>query len=142
MDAMLVTLSDTNDGPGECNEGFIRDEALLVIVIITDEWDGPGDPEGSSSAGDPDSWYEAVVEAKGGISQNAVALALINYTADADEDPSPFDTYFDGTTIKAFTDRFEENGFVGGICEADYGPIFQAAIGVIDTACENFIPPE
>ena len=27
----------TLGGPGECNEGYIRDDALLVIVVITDE---------------------------------------------------------------------------------------------------------
>jgi hypothetical protein len=146
MEAMVRTVGDFHDGEGECNEGFIRDEALLVIVVITDEHDGMGDPEGfgGSSVGDPDTWYDAVVAAKGGIEQNAVVMSLINYHAEGDEDPSPCvptDPYADGVHIKRFTQKFGNNGFVGGICQADYGPIFEQAIGVIATACDNFIPP-
>jgi hypothetical protein len=146
MEAMMNTLSDQNDGPGECNEDFIRDDALLVVVIITDEWDGPNDPEGagSHSIGDPDVWYEAVLEAKGGVAENAAVLALINYEATEDMEPSlctPLDDYSDGVNIRDFTLKFEQNGFIGGLCLDDFGPIFEQAIGVIDTACENFIPP-
>ncbi|HET6584609.1 MAG TPA: hypothetical protein VFG69_14220, partial [Nannocystaceae bacterium] len=53
----------------------------------------------------------------------------------------PLDVYSDGVNIKTFTQMFEDNGFIGGICEPDFGPIFQEAIGVIETACDNFIPP-
>ena len=146
MEAMVNTVGPMHDEDGECNEGFIRDEALLVIVIITDEYDGMGDPEGFGgfSAGDPQSWYDAVVEAKDGIPQNAVVMSLINYYATGDEPPSPcqpIDGYSDGVNIKTFTQMFEENGFIGGICQPDYGPIFEEAIGVIETACDNFIPP-
>jgi hypothetical protein len=146
MEAMVRAVGDFHDGPGECNEGFIRDEALLVVVVITDEHDGIGDPEGAaaSSEGDPDSWYEAVVAAKGGIEQNAVVMSLINYHADDGDAPSPCvptDPYSDGVNIKHFTQKFGDNGFVGGICQADYGPIFEQAIGVIATACDNFVPP-
>jgi hypothetical protein len=144
MEAMMNTLSDQNDGPGECNEGFIRDDALLVVVIITDEWDGPSDPDGSGSIGDPQVWYDAVLEAKGGIAENAAVLSLINYEATEDMEPSlcaPPDDYSDGVHIRDFTLMFEQNGFLGGLCLDDFGPIFEQAIGVIDTACENFIPP-
>ena len=125
MEAMVNTVGEFHDGPGECNEGFIRDEALLVIVIITDEYDGMGDPEGAFggdpfSDGDPETWYQAVVDAKDGIEQNAVVMSLINYHAEEDEEPSPC------VPLDAYS---------------DYGPIFQEAIGVIETACDNFIPP-
>ena len=88
--------------------------------------------------------HRAVIEAKGGIEENAVVMSLINYTAGDDEDPSPcppLDAYSDGQHIKAFTQMFEANGFVGGICQVDYGPTFMDAVGVINTACQNFIPP-
>jgi len=140
MEAMVNTLGPQNDGPGECNEGFIRDNALLVVVIITDEYDGAGDTEGvgSHSSGDPQSWYDAVVAAKLGIPENAVVMSLINYV---DGPCVPMYAWEDGMHIKTFTEMFGENGFLGGICEPDYGPIFQQAIGVIETACDNFIPP-
>src|SRR5262249_2164080 len=47
MQAMINAIDP--DGmlaqPGACNEGFIREDALLVLVVITDEYDGPNDPE-------------------------------------------------------------------------------------------------
>jgi hypothetical protein len=146
LEAMMNAISEEAQEPGMCNEGFLRDEALLVIVIITDEWDGMGDPEGfgSFSVGDPQTWYDAVVEAKDGIPQNAVVMSLINYNASPEEDPSPcipFDQYNDGELIKQFTQMFEENGFLGGICQADYGPTFAQATEVIELACDNFVAP-
>ena len=66
MAAVEAAVQREEGNPGQCNEGFIRDDALLVIVIITDEADGPGDPDGgppvASSPGDPDSWYDTVVD--------------------------------------------------------------------------------
>lgn len=144
MEAMVETLGKSLDVPGGCNEGFLRDDALLVIVIITDEYDGPGDPEAESpgrepptSTGTPQTWYDAVVTAKGGIPQNAVALVITNY----DDGPCPpSDLGHDGVNLVEWVEEFGDNGFLGGICEPDYGPIFGEATEVIQTACENFVP--
>lgn len=146
LEAMMNAISEPAQEEGMCNEGFLRDDALLVIVIITDEWDGAGDPEGfgSYSIGDPQTWYDAVVEAKDGIPQNAVVMSLINYNAGPEDDPSPcvpLDQYNDGELIKQFTQMFEENGFLGGICSVDYGPTFAQATEVIELACDNFVAP-
>jgi hypothetical protein len=144
MEAMVTTLGKSLDVPGGCNEGFLRDEALLVIVVITDEYDGPGDPEAMNPArdpptslGTPQEWYDAVVAAKGGIPQNAVALVITNY----DDGPCPpADLGHDGMNLVEWVEHFDENGFLGGICEPDYGPIFEEATAVIQTACDNWVP--
>jgi hypothetical protein len=144
MEAMVETLGKSLDVPGGCNEGFLRDDALLVIVIITDEYDGPGDPEADNpardpptSTGTPQTWYDAVVAAKGGIPQNAVALVITNY----DDGPCPpSDLGHDGVNLVEWVEQFGDNGFLGGICEPDYGPMFEQATEVIQTACENFVP--
>ena len=142
MAAVEQAVQRVEGGNGQCNEGFIRDDALLVIVIITDEADGPGDPDGGppifSSGGTPDSWYDTVVDAKLGLPENVVVLSLINYHGGA---CPPASSTSDGQNIADFTQLFDDNGFLGGICEIDYGPIFEEAIGVIDEACENFTPP-
>ncbi|MCA9652163.1 MAG: VWA domain-containing protein [Myxococcales bacterium] len=138
MQAMVEAVQEVDGGPGQCNEGFLRDDSLLVIVIITDEYDGPGDPEGLSSPGDPMTWYDDVVAARAGIPENIVVLSLINYMGGP---CPPFSGYDDGVHIATFTELFGDNGFLGGICEPDYGPIFNQAIGVIDSACDNFMPP-
>lgn len=144
MEAMVETLGKSLDVPGGCNEGFLRDDALLVIVIITDEYDGPGDPEAMNPArdpptslGTPQTWYDAVVEAKGGIPQNAAALVITNY----DDGPCPpADLGHDGMNLVEWVEQFGDNGILGGICEPDYGPMFEDATAVIQTACDNFVP--
>jgi hypothetical protein len=146
MEAMVTTLGKSLDVPGGCNEGFLRDDALLVIVVITDEYDGPGDPEAENPArdpptslGTPQTWYDAVVAAKGGIPQNAVALVITNY----DDGPCPpSDLGHDGVNLVEWVEQFGDNGFLGGICEPDYGPIFAEATEVIETACDNFVPAD
>lgn len=142
MTAVRQAVGSTLAMPGACNEGFIRDDALLVIVVITDEADGPGDAEGTSpmqtSQGTPQDWYDAVVAAKGGLEENAVALVLTNYEGGSCP-PATID--LDGANLIEFAELFGDNGFVGGICEPDFGPIFDRAVAVVSSACANFVPP-
>ncbi len=139
MAALEETLSKQWNDPGECNEGFLRDDALLVIVIITDEADGPGDPEDQTSPGTPQTWYDSVVASKLGIEKNVVVLSLIQWEGGPCV-PRPDIPDYDVINIKTFTEMFTY-GFVGGICEPDYGPIFAQATAVIAQACETFTPP-
>jgi len=144
MEAMVTAVGKELGDPGECNEGFLRDDALLVVVVITDEYDGEGDPEAMNggeepptSVGTPETWYDAVVAAKQGIPENAAALAITNYEGGP---CPPLDLGHDGVNIVEWVGLFGERGFLGGICEPDYGPIFTDAIGVIENACANFVP--
>ena len=137
MQAIVEATQEVDGGPGQCNEGFLRDDALLVIVIITDEADGPIDPK-THSPGDAMSWYDDVVAARGGIPENIVVMSFVNYMGGPCPPGSGYD---DGQDIVDFTMMFGKNGFVAGICEADWGPLFQQGIAVIDNACENYIPP-
>ncbi|MBV1860637.1 MAG: hypothetical protein KUG77_19645 [Nannocystaceae bacterium] len=139
MNTVEAAIGPDLNAEGACNEGFIRDHALLVVVVITDEADGPGDPDTVTSTGDPASWYQSVLDAKGGIAENAAALVLTNYV-DGPCPPGGFGSD-DGVNLVDFAGLFGENGFVGGICEPDYGPSFTQATAVIQQACENFIPP-
>lgn len=142
MTAVREALSIAMSVPGACNEGFLRDDALLVVVVISDEADGPGDPEAfltdGTSTGTPQLWRDTVVAAKQGIAENAVALVLANYHGGACE---PFDEMFDGANLVEFAELFGDNGFVGGICERDYAPLFAQAVDVVSSACAGFVPP-
>lgn len=141
MNAMEAAIGEDLNAEGACNEGFIRDQALLVVVVITDEADGPGDSDGpppASSTGDAMSWYDSVVAAKNDTPENAAALVLTNYDGGA---CPPTATWEDGANMVEFAQLFGENGFTAGICEPDYGPAFANATAVIEQACENFIPP-
>jgi hypothetical protein len=132
--AMEVAVRKDLGGVGGCNEGFIRDDALLVIVLITDEWDGPGDPEFFGSTGNAQSWYDTVVMAKGGIPENVVVVSLVHTPG-----CPPTDGLLSGD-LQPFTELFGANGFVGCITD-DYAMIFNEATSIIDGACDNFMPP-
>lgn len=145
MEAMVTALGPTLAGAGECNEGFLRDDALLVVVVITDEWDGMGDPEDmggmrepGTSIGTPQSWHDDVVAAKGDLAQNVTALAITNY---ADGPCPPIDGGHDGVNIVDWVKLFGDHGFLGGICLDDYGPFFSDAVDVVAQACAEFRPP-
>ena len=137
MDALGAVVRGDSAGPGGCNEGFLRDDALLVAVVITDEWDGPGDPEILTSQGTPQDWYDRVVAAKH-FPENAAVVTLVNY---AGGPCPPSEPVYDGQRLVEFTNFFGPTGFVGGICDA-FGPTFEQAVGLIDEACSNFQPPE
>ncbi len=149
MGSLSSALSPGLGGPGTCNEGFVRDDALLVVVIITDEEDDHEvdgclqDPQ-AGSPGEPAGWFQAVVAAKGGDESKVVVLSLVG---PADEPQCPeLDKCTGGIDgaevahrILEFTDMFTY-GFVGPICQP-YGPLFLEAIGVIKSACDEFVPP-
>lgn len=128
MAAMVNAVSGVYGGKDQCNEGFIRDEALLVIVIITDEAD-------LNSQGDATTWYQDVVDAKAGIPENVVVLSLINTPGGM----CGFDDIAQG--IADFTMMFGVNGFMADICLPDYGPVFDEAVAIIDGACDNYLTP-
>lgn len=138
MGAVVNAMRATEPGTAPCNGRFVRDEALLVIVVLSDEYDGPNDPEGDGSAGDPSTWRAAVLDAKGGLESNVAAVVLTNYPGGACE---PTDPGHDGSEMKKFADSFGDNGFVAGICEEDYSIPLAQALDVILEACQDFVPP-
>jgi hypothetical protein len=131
MEAMISAVSTLNV-PGQCNDGFLRKDALLVVTFITDEED-----EGKSN-GSPLGWNAGLVAAKQGAEKNIVVLGLIG---DSDQ-PNPVCT--DGAQpsprLRTFAESFTYGSW-GSICSPDYTPFFDAAVSVIDTACQEFEPP-
>lgn len=95
MNAMETALGPEFTGPGGCNEAFIRDDAVLVVTVITDE-EEKGAFEGMST-GNPDSWRQSLVDVKNGDDLAIVALGLIGdrYT------PMRICEPFDGLTVGA-----------------------------------------
>jgi hypothetical protein len=125
MQAVLSAVDGTHGGVDQCNEDFIREDALLVIVIITDEPD-------ANTPGDSMSWFQTVVDAKDGIPENVVVVSLINT-------PMGNCGFEAALTIADFTTKFGINGFMADICLPDYGPVFDQAVAIIDVACDNFL---
>lgn len=151
MQTMQAALAPDMNGPGHCNDGFLRDDALLVIVIITDEEDdhevdGCLQTAHPGSSGDPADWFEGIVAAKAGVEENIVVLALVGPPGPDPEACPVLDKCIGGVEgaevaqrVTDFTTMFT-NGIVGRICEPSYGSFFSEAVGVIATACDNFVP--
>ncbi|MFO7567719.1 MAG: hypothetical protein R6X02_34070 [Enhygromyxa sp.] len=139
IEAALRAIGPELAAAGACNEGFIRDEALLVLVLITDE-DDPGSPQpGQGSAGGPSSWFAEFVERKG-VETNVVALALAGRPPpNACNNDEPFEGAQLGYRIEQLVERFTY-GEMGDVCADDYSGFFAGALALIHDACINFTP--
>jgi hypothetical protein len=120
-------------GDGQCNEGFLRDDAILVVTFITDE-------EDTDSAGTSAEWLNAVVDAKGGDLSSIVVLGLFG---DGDlQNPvcAPNGAQL-APNLVAFMDQFGDRGLRGSVCAEDYSPFFDDATAIIEQVCSDFEPP-
>ena len=129
MDALVATVQPGINGPDGCNTAFLRDDALLVVTFISD------DPN-YEDAGDPQSWFDAVVEAKHGDEKS---IAMVGFTP-----AFPECMVDDGTTQGAhwaeFVAKFTFN-IHAPVCAGDYADVFAQAVSVVDESCEQFVPP-
>jgi hypothetical protein len=144
MQATIDAISTLN-APGQCNEGFVRDDAILVVTVITDEEDDPNDPDGEdeNSPGDPSTWRQSLVDVKLGDEKAVVVLALVGDT----DLPNPVCEPINGNVGAEPAPRLRElaESFTYGqwcsVCSPDYTPCFEEAVSIIDTACDEYVPP-
>ncbi|MBX7083775.1 MAG: hypothetical protein K1X88_31485 [Nannocystaceae bacterium] len=138
-DAMTEALG-AQAGDDGCNAGFLRDDALLVVTMITDEDDSDTD-DGVVSTGDPEQWHQRVVAAKNGDEDAVVFLGLLSDVdleggTCPDVDPA---VAAPAPRLRALAESFTR-GTWGSVCSGDYGPFFADSIAIIDTACTDFEP--
>ena len=135
IEAALRAIGPELGAPGACNEGFIRDDALLVLVVITDEDDGAVFDQGSP--GEPADWFAEIVARKG-IESNVVMLALGGLPLpNACNNAVPFEGAQITYRISSLVDRFSY-GQMGDVCADDYSGFFEDSLGIIHDACVNF----
>jgi len=131
MDALVEAVSEPLNMPGGCNDGFLRDDAILVLTFISD------DPniEDQNSAMEA---YEAVIAAKGGDLDRTVVLGLIigsDVGCGVDNKPNAGNHWIE------FINLFDERGIAGPVCTDDYNAFFQDAVATIADTCK-INPPE
>lgn len=123
------------DGPNKCNKGFVRDDALLVVVLIQDTYD-------EDSAGTVEDWIAALREAKHGDDD---AFAVLVLSTDVD-DPDcngickPICQANYPNRLRQLVDGIE-HGFIGSICKP-FAPFFADAVGHIVELCDGFVVPQ
>ena len=135
-DAMVAALSwpllGTNGYPPGCNQGFLRDDALLVVTLISDQPD-------EDSSGPAKAWLKALMDAK---HQDGEAFQLLVITTDHDVVGGLCGVYI------GFTNRLREfvdivpHGEIGSICADSYGPFFDVAVAEVLKRCESFVAPQ
>ncbi|MBK8240071.1 MAG: hypothetical protein IPK74_31495 [Deltaproteobacteria bacterium] len=131
MDGMIAALSPELNMAGACNEGFLRDDALLVVAFVSD------DPNYEDS-GTPQEWYDAVVDAKLGDPSSVVVLGL---TPAWDGCATSGQTR--GEHWAEFVGLWGDHGVHGNVCGTaeEYVAFFQSAVSTIDQACDDYNPP-
>lgn len=131
------------DRMGDTNAGFLRDDALLAIVILTDEDDHStredtievtvmgGDPEGEPIA----NYIEAFNTIAKGANRWATAV-IAAPQACGDEGSQAADR------LRDFVDAAGDRGKFSSICVSDLTPALLEALATFDAACNEFPPPE
>ncbi|MFV8753307.1 hypothetical protein ACNOYE_22390 [Nannocystaceae bacterium ST9] len=130
MDAMVGALAPEAIAAGGCNQGFVRDDAILVVTIITDEPD-------AHSIGDPSAWADALIEAKLG---NPAAIVVLGILPDGDlQSPVCIEASPSAGAMSEFLELFDASSR-GSVCEPDYSPFFVDAVALIGETCDEFVP--
>jgi hypothetical protein len=136
MQAVLDATGPLSE-PGECNAGFLRDDAILVVTYITDEHD-------VDSPGNPAAWKQQLVGHKGGNESAIVVLGLVgDYgkqgSACTEYDPINGNGAENAVELQTFAESFERGSW-GSVCAHDYAPFFADAVAEVDAACDDFVP--
>ena len=135
VSAAINAVSEEKAAPGACNEGFLRDDSILVLVIVTDDPPVAGYPDDAEPSLDISGWAPAILAAK---NDNPEALVVIGFIPWNDISCVPLSQ--ESPNLIDFVDAFGEQGVKASVCEPDYGPIFTETIDTIKTTCDNFNP--
>jgi len=130
MHSLTAALQPEMLSDGGCNAGFLREEALLVVVILQGHSD-------DLSPGNAESWWQFLLEKKGGDPEAIVALVLSNDLDTADP-VCPGEKYF-LNPLHAFADTVTHGRFMS-ICEPSYVEFFQQGADLILDQCALLVP--
>ncbi len=138
-EAMVAALQPAiNDPDNEyaCNGGFLRNDALLVVTLIQDNYD-------ENSLGTVDEWIETLRAAKDYDDDAFMVLVL---TTDVDVDFHQLclpDQYIPIKNRLRLLAEGVEHGFVGSICMdgEGWGEWFKERVTYLVDLCDDFVPP-
>jgi hypothetical protein len=131
IDAMFAALDTDMNGPDGCNDGFLRDDALLVVTLI--------DNEDIWSADWPYVWNLRIVDKKGGDEDSIVVLAISSDAYLPYGYCKPFFGDAEDYRLQSFADTVA-HGVKGSKCAPDYAPYFEEAAALALKQCELLAP--
>ena len=117
------------------NAGFVRDDAILLLVAITDE------DEALANIGSPQQIHDRILAAKGG---NEEVVTFLGIGGDGCQSAYDGDNVFNSRDLRDTANAFGTRGLFRTMC-GNGDPIrdaFEEALTtVVDQACRDFIPP-
>ncbi|MFO0633232.1 MAG: hypothetical protein U0168_10305 [Nannocystaceae bacterium] len=127
------TAADAVNAPAAAgpNAGFVRDDAVLFIVAITDEDEQPVPQRSAQEIAD------RIIAAKGSI-DNVVFLGI---GGDSSCD-GPYGSADEAAMLREVSNIFvaADRGVFWDLCQGDLEAAFQTALQVVDSACQDFTP--
>jgi hypothetical protein len=115
---------------GGCNDGVVRPDALLVVVVVQAGQD-------NGSPGTPASWYDMLVTVKGGNEEAVVVLAISD---DSDLPDSVCDSGVPGKNPLWTLTNTAAHGRFLSVCAEDYGPFLQEGAALALDQCAVLVP--
>lgn len=107
-----------------CNSGFLRDDAMLVIVLVSHASD-------TLSKGTPTAWAESVAAVKGSL-EGVVMLGILDDYAIGGQCEDPGGT---SMRLHEFVGEFP-HAIVGSVCAPSYVHYFDQALEELAEICE------
>jgi len=125
------TAADALADLGGLNAGFVRDDAVLLVVAMTDEDEKPLPAQTAQQI------VDKIVAAKGDIN-NVVFLGVGGSTLCQ----GPYGTATPANTLQEVANIFAASGrgVFWDLCDGDLTQAFESAIEVVDSACDEFGP--
>jgi hypothetical protein len=131
--AKLALTDRITDGK---NKGFMRDDALLAIVMLTDEDDQSGDPKNAGSSPLPVAdFIKAYDTVKNGHDRWATAVI-----AGPSNCMSAFGSAQEAVRLKDFVAKSGSQAVFSSICDGDLAKSLDDALHTFKAACESFPP--
>jgi hypothetical protein len=128
------TIASSISAPAvdQYNSGFMREDAVLFVVALTDEDEQP------LPAKDPAEIAQEIIDAKGGV-ENVVFLGVAGQEACVGD----YGSAEAAPNLQAVAAVFEaqDRGLFWDICAGSLEEAFQAGLEIVDSACEDFTPP-
>jgi len=131
MESMMDALAPDMLGKYGCNYGFVRPDALLVVVVMQPSQD-------TGSPGTPASWYDTLVDVKDGNEEAVVVLVISEDSAQPDG-VCP-DTNMGDNVLRIFAAETAAHGRFLSSCEMDYGPFLKEGAALALDQCAVLVP--
>ena len=131
--ARALGLALTDRVADGTNAGFLREDALLGAVVLTDE-----DDSSRNSTGKPSPLGVQAVPGHGGAGSGRWAASVI---AGEQNCSSSFGSAIEATRLKSFVSDAGKYGRFSSICEGDLTKGLREALSTFEAACKSFPPP-